>query len=160
MMSGGEVSMVRKGLEDCAETYEGAFVQGDPKAGSKSLEAQNVAAVRGMVEAVARDDFDAFSLAVSDTVSLKILAPPDVPFIRNAEGAPAFLDAVRRNFAMVADQNPVILSIVAQGENVVVVVREQGRYTEDGRGYDMHAMQEFVFRDGKLERILEICARS
>jgi len=55
---------------------------------------------------------------------------------------------------------PVVLSIVAQGEAVVCIVREQGRYAEDGRGYDMHAVQEFVFREGKLARILEICARS
>ena len=70
------------------------------------------------------------------------------------------VDTVRKNFAMLEDQNPVLLSIVAQGERVVCVVREQGRYAEDDRRYDMHAMQEFVFRDGKLERLLEICARS
>jgi ketosteroid isomerase-like protein len=152
--------MVRKGLSECADTYEGAFVEGDPEAGSKSLEMRNVAAVKSLVEAVARDDYDAFAKVVSDSVSLKILAPPDVPFIRNAEGAAAFVDTVRKNFAMLEDQNPVLLSIVAQGERVVCVVREQGRYAEDDRRYDMHAMQEFVFRDGKLERLLEICARS
>ncbi len=91
---------------------------------------------------------------------LQILAPPDVPFIRSAEGAPAFLDAVRKNFAMLEEQNPVVLSIVAQGEAVVCIVREQGRYAEDGRRYDLHAMQEFVFREGKLARIFEMCARS
>jgi ketosteroid isomerase-like protein len=152
--------MVRKGLEDCAETYEGAFVQGDPEAASKTLETRNVEAVEALVKAVARDDYDFFSSVVTDSVSLKILAPPDVPFIRNAEGAPAFLDAVRRNFAMVEDQKPVILSIVAQGETVVCIARETGRYTKDGRAYDLHGMQEFVFRDGKLERIFEICAQS
>jgi ketosteroid isomerase-like protein len=152
--------MVRKGLENCAETYEGAFVQGDPDAASKTLETRNVEAVEALVKAVARDDYDFFSRVVSDSVSLKILAPPDVPFIRNAQGAPAFLDAVRRNFAMVEDQNPVMLSIVAQGETVVCIARETGRYTKDGQAYDLHAMQEFVFRDGKLERIFEICAQS
>jgi ketosteroid isomerase-like protein len=152
--------MVRKGLEECAGTYEGAFLDRDPEASQKSLEIRNVAAVKAMVEAVAKDDYDAFSGIVSDSVSLKILAPPDVPFIRNAEGASAFLDTVRKNFAMVEDQNPVLLSIVAQGESVVCIVREQGRYVEDGRRYDMHAMQEFLFREGKLERIFEICARS
>jgi ketosteroid isomerase-like protein len=152
--------MVRKGLSDCADTYERAFAQGDPGAGSKSFEMCNVAAVKALIEAVANDDYDFFSRVVSESVSLKILAPPDVPFIRNAKGAPAFLDTVRRNFAMVEDQKPVILSIVAQGETVVCIVREQGRYSEDGRAYDLHAMQEFVFRDGKLERIFEICAQS
>jgi hypothetical protein len=152
--------MVRKGLEECAETYEGAFAEGDREAPSKSLEKRNVAAVKAMVEAVARDDYDALSRVVADGVRLQILAPPDVPFIRNAEGAPAFLDAVRRNFAMLEDQKPVVLSIVAQGDAVVCIVREQGRYVEDGRGYDLHAVQEFVFREGKLARIFEICARS
>jgi ketosteroid isomerase-like protein len=152
--------MVRKGLEQCAETYEGAFIEGDPEARNKSLEMRNVTAVKALVAAVARDDYDFFSGVVSDSVSLKILAPPDVPFIRDAKGVPAFLDTVRRNFAMVEEQNPVILAVVAQGESVVCIVRERGRYKEDGRAYDLHAMQEFLFRDGKLERILEICARS
>ncbi len=152
--------MVRKGMEECAQTYEGVFAKGDPEARNKSLETRNVAAVKAMVEAVARGDYDAIARVVDDGVSLRILAPPDVPFIRSAEGAPAFVDAVRRNFEMLEEQKPVVLSIVAQGEAVVCIVREQGRYAEDGRGYDMHAVQEFVFREGKLARILEICARS
>jgi ketosteroid isomerase-like protein len=147
-------------MEECAQTYEGIFAKGDPDAGSKSLEKRNLAAVKAMVEAVARDDYEALSRVVDDRVRLQILAPPDVPFIRNAEGAPAFVDAVRRNFAMLEEQRPVVLSIVAQGEAVVCILREQGRYVEDGRGYDMHAVQEFVFREGKLARIFEICARS
>jgi len=152
--------MVRKGVEECAQRYETVFAEGDPEARSKSLEMRNVAAVKAMVEAVARDDYDAISRAVDDGVRLQILAPPDVPFIRNAEGAPAFVDAVRRNFAMLEAQTPVLLSIVAQGEAVVVIVREQGRYVEEGRGYDLHAVQEFLFREGKLARVFEICARS
>jgi hypothetical protein len=147
-------------MEECAQTYEGAFADADPDASKKTLEQHNVASVKAMVEAVARDDYDALSRVVADDVKLQILAPPDVPFIRTAEGASAFLEAVRRNFAMLEDQNPVLLSIVAQGEAVVCIVREQGRYAEDGRRYDMHAVQEFVFRDGKLARIFEICARS
>jgi hypothetical protein len=43
---------------------------------------------------------------------------------------------------------------------VVIIVREQGRYVEEGRGYDLHAVQEFLFREGKLARVFEICARS
>ena len=152
--------MVRKGMEDCARTYDSVFAEGDREAESKSLEKHNVAAVKAMVEAVARDDYDALSRAVADDVTLRILAPPDVPFIRSADGAPAFIDAVRRNFAMLEEQKPVALSIVAQGDSVVCIVREQGRYVEDHRPYDMHAVQEFLFREGKLARIFELCARS
>jgi ketosteroid isomerase-like protein len=160
MIGAGRWNMVRKGLEECAQTYEGLFAEGDPEARSKSLEVRNVAAVKAIVEAVARDDYEALARVVDRDVRLQILAPPDVPFIRNAEGAPAFVDAVRRNFAMLEGQTPVLLSIVAQGEAVVVIVREQGRYVEEGRGYDLHAVQEFVFREGKLARVFEICARS
>ena len=152
--------MVRKGVEECARTYEGLFVEGDPDARIKSLEMRNVGTVKAMVEAIARDDFEAIARVVDDGVKLQILAPPDVPFIRSAEGAPAFVDAVRRNFTMLEAQTPVVLSIVAQGEAVVVILREQGRYAEDGRGYDLHAVQEFLFREGKLARVFEICARS
>jgi ketosteroid isomerase-like protein len=152
--------MVRKGVEECAGTYESAFADADPDASRKTLEQHNVAAVKAMVEAVARDDYDALSRLVAQDVKLQILAPPDVPFVRTAEGAPAFVDAVRRNFAMLEEQKPVVLSIVAQGEAVVCILREQGRYVEDRRSYDMHAVQEFLFREGKLARVFEICARS
>jgi ketosteroid isomerase-like protein len=152
--------MVRKGMEECARTYDSVFAEGDPDAESKSLEKHNVAAVKAMVEAVARGDYDALARAVADDVRLQILAPPDVPFIRTADGAPAFIDAVRRNFAMIEEQKPVALSIVAQGDSVVCIVREQGRYVEDHRSYDIHAVQEFLFREGKLARIFELCARS
>ncbi len=62
---GRRCAMVRKGMKECAETYEGAFTRGDPDARSKSLEMQNVAAVKTMVEAIARDDYDALSPASS-----------------------------------------------------------------------------------------------
>lgn len=150
--------MVRKGVDEYRQSWRRAPETGEAEL--PSVETRNVAAVRAMIEAIARDDYEALSDAVADGVRLQILAPPDVPFIRSAEGAPAFLDAVRRNFAMIEEQKPVLLSLVAQGEAVVCILREQGRYVEDHRAYDLHAVQEFVFREGKLTRIFEICARS
>lgn len=152
--------MVRKGVEECAQTYRGVFERGDPDAERKPVEARNVETIKAIVDAIARDDYDVLARAVTDDVRLDILAPPDVPFVRRAEGRPQFVDVVKRNFGMLQEQKPVILSVVAQGETVVIMAREQGRYADEGRVYDLHAAQEFQFREGKLARFFEICARS
>jgi ketosteroid isomerase-like protein len=129
-------------------------------AGSDAIVRTNLDAVKGMVEAIARDDYEGFARFLADDVRLRILAPPDVPFIRSADGVTAFVDAARRNFAMLEGRQPVPLSVVARGERVIRILREQGHYSEDGRRYDLHGAQEFVFREGKLASLLEILARS
>jgi hypothetical protein len=141
-------------MEECAQMYEGAFAEGDPEAPSKSLEKRNVAAVKAMVEAVARDDYDALSRVVADGVQLQILALRRA-LHTNAEGAPAS----RRRSAQLRDaRRAEARGPVDRGSRGCRGLHRAraGRYVEDGRGYDLHAVQEFVFREGKLARIFEI----
>jgi ketosteroid isomerase-like protein len=56
----------------------------------------------------------------------------------------------------VEEQQPEILAVVAQGAVVVVTARERGRYRATGRSYDLHWVQLFTFRQGKVVRVREV----
>jgi ketosteroid isomerase-like protein len=45
---------------------------------------------------------------------------------------------------------------VAQGDTVVVLGHEKGRFRPTGRDYELHWVQFFTFRDGKLARFREL----
>ena len=49
---------------------------------------------------------------------------------------------------------------MAQGDVVVVVAHERGRFRATGRPYETHWVQIFTFRDGQLARFVQICDNS
>lgn len=79
-----------------------------------------------------------------------------MPISGRVQGRQAAAEAVRRNFGYFDEQQPTILDVVAQGDAVVVTGREQGRYRPTGRAYDVHWVQLFTFRQGKLKQFREI----
>ena len=66
------------------------------------------------------------------------------------------IEATRQNFALVEEQRPEIQSVVAQGDTVVVLGRETGRFRPTGREYEMHWMHHYTFRGGKIQQIREL----
>ena len=66
------------------------------------------------------------------------------------------IETTRNNFAQVEEQRPETQSVVAQGDTVVVVGREQGRFRPTGRSYDLHWMHQYTFKNGKIVRIREL----
>jgi ketosteroid isomerase-like protein len=41
---------------------------------------------------------------------------------------------------------------------VVVIAREKGKIRVTGRSYELHWVQQYEFRDGKITRFLELTA--
>ena len=62
-------------------------------------------------------------------------------------------DIIRRNFALVRNQKPVIESMVASGDTIALLVREHGVLVTSGEAYGMRAAQWFTFEGGKLRKI-------
>jgi ketosteroid isomerase-like protein len=56
------------------------------------------------------------------------------------------------------DQRPEIISLIAQGNTVAVIMREQGRYRPTGKPYDLRGIQLFEFRGGQVARLQEFGA--
>jgi len=148
--------MAQKSMVEVAGKYDGSFLEGDSAAAKKELERRNVERMGALVEALGRDDFEKVRTLVHDDVTLAIVAPEEVRFIREAEGVEAFVDVCRRNYAMLGEMNPVVQSVVAQGEVVLCILRDRGSYAADGAPYATYAAQELTFRDGKLARVWEM----
>ena len=90
---------------------------------------------------------------------MEFVGPPHAPFVGRWRGREEAARAVRDNFSQVEEQRPEIRTVVAQGDVVVVVAQERGRF-RDGRPYETHWVQLFTFRDGKLARFIQICDNS
>jgi ketosteroid isomerase-like protein len=128
------------------------FLADDPDAAAKELEARNVALAQSMYRAIERGDFPALLGVLDEDVRFEIVGPPTVPLVGRWFGREAVVEAVRKNFSHLDNQHPEMLSVVAQGDTVVISARERGRFRQTGREYDIHWTIFLTFRDGKLVR--------
>jgi len=137
-----------------------AFEEGDVGAAMKAAEAANVWRVQESYRAIARGDFAAFFESLAEDVEMEFVGPPHAPFAGRWRGRDEAARAVRENFSQVDEQRPEIQTVVAQGDLVVVVAQERGRFRATGRSYETHWVQIFTFRDGKVARFRQICDNS
>ncbi|MGL4551890.1 MAG: nuclear transport factor 2 family protein [Gemmataceae bacterium] len=133
-----------------------AFEAGDRAVGGKHAEAANVRRVQDQFRALSQGNAAAFLDALAEDVEFEILGPAAVPFVGRWKGRQPVADAVARNLACLEDQRPEVTAVVAQGDTVVVSVRERGRYRPTGREYDLWAVQFYTFRDGKVVRFRQL----
>jgi ketosteroid isomerase-like protein len=54
-------------------------------------------------------------------------------------------------------KSPRVRSVVAQGDVVVIVAHERGRFRKSGLPYTLHWVQIFTFPDGRVVRFRQIC---
>jgi ketosteroid isomerase-like protein len=140
------------------ESLQAAFREGDTNTASKLEEAENVSRVEQLIHIIARQDFEALEGMLADDVVLDIIGSAENPIVGKWQGRQQVIDATRKNFALLEDQRPEIESVVAQGDTVVVVARERGRFAETGRDYDFHWVQLYTFKENELARIRELLA--
>ena len=136
------------------------FEEGDVGAAVKAAEAANAWRVQESYRAIARGDFAAFFESVAEDVEMEFVGAPHAPFARRWRGRDEAARAVRENFSQVEEQRPEIQTVVAQGDLVVIVPQERGRFRATGRRYETHSVQIFTFRDGKVARFRQICDNS
>jgi ketosteroid isomerase-like protein len=133
-----------------------AFRLGDANVDRKLEEAGNILRVAELFHAIAREDYAAFGDLLAEDVILEIIGPAGSPMAGRHRGRAQVVEAVTGNFALVEDQRAEILSVVAQGDTVVVVGRDEGRFRPTGRRYTVHWMYQFTLAAGKLVRIREL----
>ena len=129
-----------------------AFREGDPEAASKAAEGENVRRLQELYRAVARGDFGPLGAALGEDIEMEMLGPPGAPLVGRWRGRHQVAEAVRRNFSQLEDQRAELLGVVAQGDTVVLLAREQGVLRATGRRYDLHWAQWFTFRGGSIVR--------
>ena len=65
-----------------------------------------------------------------------------------------------RSAGVVYPFSPQISSVIADGDDIVVIGRELGRIRGTGTAYDIQFAQHFKFREGKLASLQIIAANS
>ena len=104
--------------------------------------------------AVVQGNFDAFSDAVTEDVELNIcgFGPMDGTW----RGRREVVEATRKNFDLVAGQQPQVEAMISQGDCVAVLLRESGTLKSTGQPYSLRGVQWFTFANGKIKKIDEI----
>ncbi|SIO17426.1 hypothetical protein SAMN05444166_2826 [Singulisphaera sp. GP187] len=138
------------------DRFPDAFSEGDPKVMDKKVEAGNVLVLQSLYRAIAQGNFTAFVNMLAEDVGIEILGTSTVPYLGSWQSRQKVAEAVRNNYAMVEEQQPVLQSVVAQGDTVVAAGCERGRNLVTGQRYDIQWVQFHTFRDGKLIRMRQL----
>ncbi|WP_422928782.1 nuclear transport factor 2 family protein [Singulisphaera sp. PoT] len=138
------------------DRIEQAFAEGDAEVGHKATEAGHVRLTREMYHHIIRGDFESAFRNFHDDIELEITGPEGLPFRGRWRGRDEVSRAILENFSGVEEQQPEIQHVVAQGDTVIVIARERGRFKGPGTDYDLHWAQLFTFRDGKAILIREL----
>src|SRR5207248_625205 len=89
--------------------------------------------LHGVYSAIIQGNFEAFSDSVTDDVELSVcgFGPMDGVW----RGRRDVVDATRKNFALVAGQQPEIEGMISQGACIAVLLRESGMLKSTGQSY-------------------------
>ena len=112
--------------------------------------------IEAVFETLARQDYESLNDLLADDVVLEIIGSPATPMAGLTQGRRQVIETTRNNFALVEEQQPEIQSVVAQGNTVVVVAREQGLFRPTGRRYDLHWIHLYTFEHNKIVKIREL----
>ena len=143
-----EVIMAPTPLREVAELVHAAFDTAQPEGAAAALEAANVDRFGSMITLIATGSFDALADYLAPDIRFEMFAPPGTPWILRAEGREAAVAAIASNFGSVTGQAAESVKVTAQGETVMVMGRETGRWAATGAPYSLAVAQEFTFRDG------------
>lgn len=133
-----------------------AFFSGDTEVERKTIEAGNVARLQTLYAFVADGDLNSFVDELHPEIEYENVGPEDIPFVNEAYGPEEVGDALAHNFSLLEDQKPVVNSVIAQGDSVVVFASEEGRFRETGSEYQLQWVQQFTFLDRKLIKFRQV----
>jgi ketosteroid isomerase-like protein len=107
---------------------------------------------------VINGNFEAFGEFLTDDAELSICGFESMN--GTWRGRESVVAAARTNFGQLGDQKPEIIGMIAQGDNIALLLRESGLITATGQAYSVRVVQWFTFVQGKIKRIEEIIAHT
>ena len=132
------------------------FAAGDPDVGAKTVENERVRCVQLMYHAIARGAFAEMLQLTTDDFTLEIVGPETSKVVGCWQGHAEVLSAVNRNFSHFTEQSPHVETVVAQGDTVIVVAREQGKLVATGRTYHTRWVHIFTFASDRVAKVRQI----
>ena len=150
--------MTQGTLQEMPPVLDQAFQDGDAASEAKAQERGNVELLGRLVYAISQGRFDELREHLAPDVTYEAAAPPHVPWVRRASGPEEVAAAIEANFRHVCEQRPEPLSLVSQGDTLMVMAREIGCWKESGAPYEVMLAQQYTFRDGKLAAFRSVTA--
>lgn len=144
--------MAQPGFARLAGQLVEAFERDDRGVADKRAEAEHVRCLGAFFAAVAADDYAAAMGCLGPDASYAIYAGGSVPFRMAGRGLAEVEDGIRRNFGVMTFEWVDVETLSAQGDVVVVIIRQRGHWRHNGEEFDERAMLEYRFRDGRIER--------
>jgi ketosteroid isomerase-like protein len=107
-------------------------------------------------DAIIQGNYEVFGESVTDDVELSIRGFSGME--GTWRGRDEVVAAARQNFEMLAEQKPEIESMIADGDRIALLLRENGILKSNGQAYSVRGVQWFTFAGGKISKIDEIVA--
>jgi ketosteroid isomerase-like protein len=142
---------VHRGLTSLVERFA-EYVHCYGGAATKVEERRNVDCLRLIFAAAARGDFDTVFAGLTDDTEYVIFASGEVPFQMHAHGRGEVQAGMRHNFTSVDFEGIDVDTLVAEGDQVVFIARQRGRWLASGVAFDERIVLEYTFRDGLVSR--------
>lgn len=138
---------------------QAAFAEGDPQVSEKRAESDNMRLLLDQYQAIGAGDFAKALSYLAEDVEMEIDCPSCFAFAGKWKGRGPVAEAIGRNFSMVTEMKPEIESVIAQGDTVVVVGREVGKYLPADKWYEVRWVHLHTFRNGQVVRFREIVGK-
>lgn len=135
-----------------AEVVE-LFRKDDADWANKSLEVDTVKAAQDFYRALASADLDKVKATITDDISFVLHGPSDFVMAGKTQGKDDYLKLMMANFAMLKNQVPEALRVVAQGNTVIVFYRDRGQVLATGKDYDVQGVHTLEFRGKQICRM-------
>src|SRR4051812_23012957 len=100
-----------------------AYCEGDCEANNKSLELANLRQLEESYRAIARGDLGKVLALLADDIEMDYLGSPGMPFVGRYKGRDQAAAAIARNFSQIDHPETEILSLIAQGDTIVLMAR-------------------------------------
>ena len=143
-------------MRELRGTTHDKFCLDDETWESKQAEKENVGVIEALYRAIETGDVDSFKKQLDDSVQLDIVGPDSVPFTGSANGISSVVEFAIDNFSQLEEQHAQINEVIAQGNSVVVIGQETGKFKEGNAAYRIEWVQRFRVENQKIVSIRQI----
>jgi ketosteroid isomerase-like protein len=140
-----------EGLKRVAGQVDDDYRRDDAQAMGKAAELTVVDALRRFIDAIANADFVTAEALVADDAEYEMFAVgTEMPLRMSGRGRAEIVANMRHNFGAMVFENVEVDTLVAQGDVVVMIARQRGRWRATDAPFDDRVVLRYRFRDGKL----------
>lgn len=139
-------------LQAFADQLSPALKMFDLNVAEKAPEQANVGVIQAFYEALARGDFDATHYYLWDEIEFELYGVEPLPYLIKAKGLGEVMVGLRQNLASTEWTTINIETLVAQGEQVVLIVTEAGHYRQTKDPFHRRSVLEYHLYQQKLLR--------